>query len=144
MPLNPFIADVFDTEIDPFMDDRTWNRIWSKDWMPAVNIIENDKNYEIELAAPGMRKSDFKVKLEKGFLTISAEREEKKEEKEKNYTRKEYSSSSFTRSFTLPDDVKEDDIKAHYEDGVLKLTIAKKAITVVKGKEIAVNWDSFN
>ncbi|MEI5579364.1 Hsp20/alpha crystallin family protein, partial [Streptomyces brasiliscabiei] len=86
---------------------------------PAVNVSETDKNYEIEVAAPGMKKDDFKVKVENGAIHISAERKEEKEEKQKNYTRQEYSYNSFSRSFTLPEDVKEDDIKAQYEDGVL-------------------------
>ena len=117
-----------------FIDEKFWN----KNWVPAANVSETDKSYEIEVAAPGMRKGDFKVKVEKGILTISAERKEEKEEKNKNYTRQEYSYNSFSRSFTMPDDAKEEDIKAHYEDGMLKLSIAKKAVAVSKAKEIAV------
>ena len=116
----------------------TFDRLFNGESFPAVNITENDKNFEIELAAPGMRKNDFKVKVENGVLTISAERKEEKEEKKKNYTRQEYSYNSFCRSFTLPENVKEDDIKAHYEDGVLKLGLTKKVATISKAKEIAV------
>ena len=132
VPFRSLLTDIFDRE--GFIDDRFWNR----NWVPAVNVSENDKNYEIEVAAPGMRKGDFKVKVEKGTLTISAERKEEKEEKKKNYTRQEYSYNSFSRSFSIPVDAKEDDIKAHYEEGVLKLTVAKKAVAVSKAKEIAV------
>ena len=132
VPFRSLISDFF--EPNDFLKDTFWN----KDWIPAVNVSENEKSYEIEVAAPGMRKDDFKVKVEKGTLHISAERKEEKEEKKKNYTRQEYNYNSFNRSFTLPDDVKEDDIKAHYEDGVLKLSVARKAIAASKAKEISI------
>ncbi len=132
VPLRSIFSDIFDG--DGFIDEKIWN----KNWVPAVNVAESDKSYEIEVAAPGMKKNDFKVKIEKGMLNISAECEEEKNEKKKNYTRQEYSYNSFSRSFAMPDDAKEEDIKAHYEDGVLKLTVAKKAIAVSKAKEIAV------
>ena len=105
---------------------------------PAVNIVENDNNYEIEVAAPGMKKDDFKVEVENGILTISAEKKEEKKESKKNYTRQEYYYSSFTRSFTLPDNAKEDGLAARYEDGMLKLTVSKKAVSVSKAREIEV------
>ena len=132
VPFRSLFSDIFDG--DGFVDEKFQN----KNWVPAVNVSENDKNYEIEVAAPGMKKGDFKVQIEKGTLTISAERKEEKEEKKKNYTRQEYSYNSFNRSFNMPDDVKEEDVKAHYEDGVLKLSVAKKALAVSKAKDIAV------
>ena len=132
VPFRALLSDFLET--NDFSKDNYWN----KEWIPAVNVSENDKNYNIEVAAPGMKKEDFKVKVENGVINISAERKEEKEEKKKNYTRQEYNYNSFSRSFTLPDDVKEDDIKAHYEDGILKLTIARKAIAVSKAKEIAI------
>ena len=132
VPFRSLLTDIFDRE--GFIDDRFWN----KNWVPAVNVSETDKSYEIEVAAPGMRKTDFKVKVDKGTLTISAERKEETEEKKKNYTRQEYSYNSFSRSFSMPDDAKEDDIKAQYEDGMLKLTVAKKAVVTSKAKEIEV------
>ena len=93
--------------------------------MPAVNVKENEKNYEIEVAAPGMKKEDFNIAVDNGILTISAESKEEKEQKEDNYTRREFSYSSFSRSFSLPQNVDEDNIKAKYENGVLYLTISK-------------------
>lgn len=93
--------------------------------MPSVNVKESDKDYQIEVAAPGMKKDNFNVAVENGILTISADVKDEKEEKKDNYTRREFSYSSFTRSFTLPPDVDENNIKAHYEDGVLFLTIVK-------------------
>ena len=132
VPFRSMLSDFFET--NDFFKDGFWN----KDWMPAVNVSETEKSYEIEVAAPGMKRDDFKVKVEKGVINISAEKKEEKEEKKRNFTRQEYNYNSFTRSFTLPDDVKEDDIKAHYEDGVLKLSVARKAISTSKAKEIAV------
>lgn len=108
--------------------------------MPAVNVKENPDNYTVSLAAPGLKKDDFKIDVEGNMLTISCEKEEKGEEKDEKYTRKEYNYFSFSRSFTLPDDVKQDAIDARYEDGVLNIKLprleeakklaAKKAIAV--------------
>ncbi|MFN5325072.1 MAG: Hsp20/alpha crystallin family protein [Bacteroidota bacterium] len=125
--------------INEFFNDRiSLNKMFDGEDYPAVNIVENEKNYEIEVAAPGMKKEDFKVEIENGVLTISAEKKEEKKESKKNYTRQEYYYNSFTRSFTLPENAKEDDLVARYEDGMLKLAVAKKAITVSKAREIEV------
>lgn len=126
------LSDFFENENLQFDD------FFRKDWIPAVNVSETDKSYEIELAAPGLKKEDFHVKVENGILTISSEKKSEKETKDKNYTRKEFNYSSFTRSFTLPTDVKEDSIKAAYDNGVLKLSVVKTAVTTTKSKEIAV------
>lgn len=128
----PMLSDFFGP------DDFTFDRLFKKEWTPAVNIMEDEKKFEIEFAAPGMRKSDFKVKVENGMLNVSAECKEEKEETKKNYTRQEYSYTSFSRSFTLPENAKEDDIKASYENGILKLSIAKKEMVVSKAKEITI------
>lgn len=97
--------------------------------LPAVNIRENDENYEVEVAAPGLSKDDFHIELNNNVLTISSKKEEKNEEKDQdgNYTRREFSYSSFQRSFTLPQDVVDvDKINAKYKDGVLSLALPKK------------------
>jgi HSP20 family protein len=94
--------------------------------VPAVNITENKDDFKVSLAAPGMKKNDFNIDVQGNILTITAEREEKKEEKEENYTRKEYNFSSFSRSFTLPDEVNKEKIEATYVDGVLNLSLPKK------------------
>lgn len=93
---------------------------------PAVNVIETDGAYTIEVAAPGLSKEDFEVKLDKDLLTVSAKKEETKEESGK-YTRREFSYLEFTRTFTVPDTVVADGIKANYENGVLRVDLAKKA-----------------
>jgi HSP20 family protein len=96
--------------------------------LPAVNIRETEKSYEVEMAAPGMKKEDFKIELDNNILTISSERKEEHEEEEKEkYSRREYSYEAFQRSFNLPKEVvDEEKIEAHYKDGVLQLTIPKK------------------
>jgi HSP20 family protein len=92
---------------------------------PAVNITDKKNQYEVSVAAPGLKKNDFNIDVEDNMLTISCEREENKEEKDERYTRKEYSYSSFSRSFTLPEEVIKEKIEATYEDGVLRITLPK-------------------
>jgi HSP20 family protein len=94
--------------------------------VPAVNITELDNEFRVSLAVPGMKKDDFKIDLDGSMLTISSEKEENKKEEKKKYTRKEYSYTSFSRSFTLPDDVSQDKIDARYEDGVLQIVLPRK------------------
>jgi len=93
--------------------------------VPSVNIVENPGDFTISLAAPGMKKDDFNIDVDGTLLTISAEAEEKKEEKSDRFTRREYNYSSFSRSFTLPEGVNKDKIDAAYTDGVLRLTLPK-------------------
>jgi HSP20 family protein len=123
---------------DFFDDDRFFNSPWLKGQnMPAVNVKENDKSFEVELAAPGYNKGDFNISIEQGLLTISAEREEEKEDKDQKngkYTKREFGYTSFTRSFTLPANVSEKDVKASFENGVLKLTINKTEMPDSKSK----------
>ena len=108
--------------------------------IPAVNIAESKDYYSVSLAVPGMKKEDFKIDVDGNILTISAEKDEKKEETDKKYNRREYNYSSFSRSFTLPDKVKQEDIQATYEHGVLALLLPKKeeAKKAVTAKSIAV------
>jgi HSP20 family protein len=130
--LRSLLSDFFESE-NLLMDE-----FFRKDWVPAVNVSENEKYYEIELAAPGLKRDDFHVKIADGVLTISSEKKSEKEQKDRNYTRKEFNYTSFSRSFTLPENAKEDDIRANYENGVLKLSVAKTQTHFVKAKEIAV------
>jgi len=108
--------------------------------LPAVNIHENEKEFKIEMAAPGLERKDFKVEVKDGMLCISSEKEAKIKEEKKNYTRREYSYNSFSRSFTLPDNSLPEKISAKYENGVLNITLPKKEVTVSKpAKEIKVS-----
>jgi len=108
--------------------------------VPAVNITDNKDDFKVSLAVPGMKKDDFNIDVEGNMLTISCEKEDKKEEKDARYTRKEYNYSSFSRSFTLPDEVNREKIDASYDDGVLKLTLPKKeeAKKITANKHITV------
>lgn len=110
--------------------------------LPSVNIKESDADYKLELAAPGLKKEDFKINLDGNLLTISSEKKEEKEDKDKEgrYTRREYNYQSFSRSFTLPENSKTDDIKAEYKDGVLNVLIPKKEVKPIepKAKQIEV------
>ena len=95
--------------------------------MPSVNIRETNDNYEVEVAAPGMDKKDFKITLDGNLLTISSFKQQSSEETEDRYTRREFSYQSFQRSFQLPKDVVDQDkISARYENGLLNLSIPKK------------------
>ncbi|MCF6342209.1 MAG: Hsp20/alpha crystallin family protein [Bacteroidales bacterium] len=94
--------------------------------VPAVNISETDNDYTVEMAVPGMKKSDFNINLDHNSLTISSQQQEEKEEKAKNFTKKEFSYRSFERSFTLPETVDQEKISAKYTDGVLKVVLPKK------------------
>lgn len=105
-----------------FDNSGLWGRIMK---MPAVNVTDNKDNYLVSVAAPGMKKDDFKIDIEGNMLSISCEKEETKEEKDKKYTRKEYNFSSFSRSFTLPENVTRQKIEATYEDGVLNVRLPK-------------------
>jgi HSP20 family protein len=93
---------------------------------PAVNVLESEDSFKIELAAPGLKKEDFKVNIHENTLTISTENKTETEEKVGKYTRKEFNYASFKRSFTLPKSVDGEKIVASYNDGILGLELPKK------------------
>ncbi len=103
---------------------------------PAVNIKEGEKDFELELAVPGRKKSDFNIEIDKDVLTISSEIEQDKEVKEENYTRREFGFSSFKRAFTLPETIDNEKIRAHYENGLLKFVLPKKEEALPKPKRM--------
>lgn len=124
-------SDFFDME--DFFDNRFWNQglmndsFWNgRKGEPALNIKENEANFEIELAAPGFAKKDFQITIDEECLNISAEKSTSEEEKEDDYTRKEFSYKSFERSLQLPENVKDEEIKAKYKDGILSFKLEKK------------------
>lgn len=106
-----------------FDDGGIVNRVAN---VPAVNIRENNDHYTVSVAAPGLKKDDFKIEVENNMLTISSEKEEEKEEKDNRFNRREYSYTSFSRCFGLPEDVKQDAIEARYENGELNVLIPRK------------------
>jgi len=126
VPAFPSLIDrFFEGEL---MDWNNFNFAGTNATLPAVNVRENDEEITIELAAPGLKKEDFKLDYDNGRLTISSEKEEKFEEKEgEKITRREFSYSSFQRSFSVPETiVNTDKIVAKYNDGILRLTLPKR------------------
>lgn len=121
--LPSLMSDFFD--YDKFFGNR-WFERETNNSLPAVNIKENSKEFEIEFAAPGFNKNDFKINIEANVLTISAEKKEEKNEETSRFTRKEFTYNRFSRSFTLPQTVNVENIDAKYTDGILKLQIPKK------------------
>jgi HSP20 family protein len=109
------------------------------DWAPRVDIAETDNAFEIKAELPEVKKEDVKVSVYNGVLTIRGERKQEKEENGKKFHRVERKYGSFTRSFTLPDNVDENDIKAAFKDGILNLQIQKTE--EAKPKAIEVNVD---
>jgi len=95
-------------------------------YLPAANVIEREDAFDVEFAVPGMGKEDFKISVDNNVLSVSAEKEETKEAKEKNFTRKEFAYGSFTRSFALPKTIDIDKIAAAYDNGILTVTLPKK------------------
>jgi len=94
--------------------------------LPAVNIRENADDYTLELAIPGMKKSDFNIDVDNKILSISSEIETKEESEEENYTRREFGYSSFKRTFAMPDTVNSEKVSANYEDGILRINLPKR------------------
>lgn len=131
--LNPWFNDVFESFFnDTLVSDRFVSKI------PAVNIAETENEFHIELAAPGLKKEDFKISLDKNVLTISAEKKSENTDESKKYSKREYSYSSFVRSFTLPESADQNNIEAEYTDGILKLNVGKKEEAKVQNREIAI------
>ena len=100
--------------------------------IPTANVSETPKEYLLELAAPGLQRKDFNIEVENNCLIISSEKEEEKKEEEEGYSRKEYSFNSFSRAFSLPENIREENIEAKYVDGVLRISIPKQKETPTK------------
>lgn len=119
---------------DPFFRSLfNLNRVFNGDFddefnlVPGINVKEREKEYDVQVAAPGFEKNDFEITVDNGILTISAEKEKKEDEEKEGFVRREFGYSSFSRSMSLPESVDEEkDINAQYKDGILKLTVPKK------------------
>src|SRR5437899_3066807 len=107
---------------------------------PAVDVYEDEHNITLKIEVPGIDEKDIDVRIENNTLTVHGERKIEKEEKEENFRRVERQYGSFTRSFTLPSSVDSGQVSAHYDNGVLKIKLAKKA--EAKPKQIKVNVGS--
>lgn len=120
---------VFPSLLDDLLDDDFFRipvAFPKANTFPAVNILENDDNFVVEMAVPGLKKEDIKVNLEKGLLTISFEKKEEHEEKQ-NYTRREFVYQSFRRAFSVPEEkIDTEKISGDYKDGILKIVLPKK------------------
>jgi HSP20 family protein len=113
--------DIFESMFqDSFMSDRMMSKV------PPVNISETEDHYHIEMAAPGLTKDDFKIKLDRNLLTVSVEQQKHNGEENRQYNKREFSYSSFVRSFALPETADDSGIEATYHDGILNIAVAKK------------------
>lgn len=118
--------------------DKFFSRTMDRDWLPAVNVRDTADKYQFEMAVPGFKKDDFKITIDDGALTVSAEVSTETKEEDENYTRREFSCNSFTRTFNLPDNIVEDDISASYTDGLLRIDLKKLEKPVAAKKEIKI------
>lgn len=117
----PYFSELFNDFFDGMLTSD-----FRRTSTPAVNILESDQNFKLEVAAPGLDKNDFKINVDNDMLSISAEKKSEAHENNKSYTRKEFSYMSFKRSFNLPDLVDVENIQANYENGIMNITLPKK------------------
>jgi HSP20 family protein len=110
----------------------------SAEWMPEVDISETDKEYSIKAAVPEVKKEDIKVSIESGMLTLQGERKQEKEEKGKKFHRIEQSYGTFVRSFQIPEDADETNVKAEFKDGMMYVTLPKSEKAKPKAIEVKV------
>ena len=116
-----YMPNLFDDDFFPVLSNKSSS-------MPAVNIRENEKHYVLELAVPGIDKKDLKIDINEDVLTISSETKNETEENKDGYKRKEFSYSSFCRSFYIPENVTRDKIEANYKDGILTVGLPKQEV----------------
>lgn len=128
----PSIDNIFD---DFFGQSRGLSHFTASANVPSVNIKEKDNEFEVSLAIPGLSKDDCDIEVENGVLTISSEKEnENKNEEKGKYSKYEYNYSSFSRSFTLPENIDEEKIEAETKNGELKIILPKKEVEIVEDK----------
>ncbi len=113
-----YMPSFFDDDFFPVLNTRTSS-------MPAVNIREDEKRFTLDLAVPGIDKKELKIDINEDVLTISSETKNESEESKDGYKRKEFSYSSFCRSFQIPENINKDKIEANYKDGILSVTLPK-------------------
>jgi Molecular chaperone (small heat shock protein) len=119
-------GNFFPSLFNHYFDDDFFGNLFGRD-LPATNVVENKKEFKLELSVPGFDKEDFKIEVEKNVLRISAHKEMNKEEKneDEKVIRQEFTSSSFSRSFVLPENIDTENIAANQKDGVLSLILPK-------------------
>lgn len=126
-----------DSFLDSLLNDAPSSNEYRMNF-PAVNIVETNDDYQLELNVPGRKKDDFKITIDKNILTVSFEKKEDEKDESKKVIKREFITQSFKRSFTLDEKINADEINAKYEDGLLLLTLPKKEEVKVLPKEIAV------
>ena len=131
--LNDFVPTSFSNLIDKFFNESMSRQGGSAySFVPRVDIVENDKAFEIHVAVPGMNKEDFKLDLNDNYLTVSGERKFTKEQDDKNFHSIETQYGTFSRSFSLPDSVDATKISAKYNNGRLEITVPKDEKKILK------------
>lgn len=121
--LSNWLDDIFNRDLIPSVFTSNFNTGIT---LPKVNIKETANDFAVEMAVPGLKKSDFQIDIDNQVLSISTETKEDNERKEENYTRREFGYSSFKRTFTLPESVNADKINASYNEGILSILLPKK------------------
>lgn len=116
----PYFNGFFNDLMEDFISTN-----FARNTVPAVNIAETDNGFNIELAAPGLKKEDFRINVDNNVLSISAEVKKETEQKGTSFSRKEFVYNSFKRNFNLPDQVAQSDISASYENGILAINLPK-------------------
>ena len=129
--MSSFLDDFFDSSMERFFNNQLSGSSGrsgqtGRHSSPAINIRETEDAYQLEVAAPGLKKEHFNIDIEDNTLVISAEQQDESEDKQDNYHRREFSYSSFRRSFSLPDNVSDEDISAKYENGLLCVELPKQ------------------
>jgi len=126
----------FPSVMDELFKDLMGGTQYEHKAVPPVNIRETDESFTVELMAAGLKKEDFNIEVDNDLLTISSEVRKENSEETAKFTRREFSFTSFKRSFTLPETVKHDEINAAYEDGILRITLPKKEEALPKAKRL--------
>ena len=126
------------SDLISLFDELIFNQDWNnqKLSLPAVNIIEADDHFDIQLAAPGMKKSNFQIEVEEGVLIISSDRDTQSDKTETCFTLKEFGYHSFKRSFNIPDTIYVDKISASYKEGILTVSLPKKEEALPQPKKL--------
>ena len=120
--LSNWIDEIFSRDLSSVLDSNFNTGIT----LPKVNIKENADSFMVEMAVPGLKKSDFNIDIDNQILSITTETKEENEHNEENYTRREFGYSSFKRTFNLPESVNDEKINANYKDGILSILLPKK------------------
>jgi HSP20 family protein len=138
--LGKVVDEVFQNSLHRFFDDEFWGGNRVKSGIVPVNVRETEKQYELDVIAPGCRKEDFNIRLEDNMLVVSmeAKEENQKSDAKNTWVRNEYSLRSFSRSFTLDETVDLNQINATYTDGILRISLAKSEKAARQTRSISV------